>query len=86
MPPGYATIPQRFVVRNGLNTRLRRGSVLTYMTAGKACVKPLNPSRLQRQPLSGAHGLCYAQAGGSTAAIFKENLADVPPRRRMAPC
>ena len=44
---------------------------------------PLNPLSLRDFPLSGGHRLHYIPAGGSTAAIFKENLADVPPRRLM---
>ena len=44
---------------------------------------PLNPQSLRDFPLSGGHRLHYIPAGGSTAAIFKENLADVPPRRLM---
>ena len=46
---------------------------------------PLNPLSLRDFPLSGGHRLHYIPAGGSTAAIFKENLADVPPRRLMPP-
>ena len=55
------------------------------MTEKSSAILPrlINPSRLQRQPLSGAHRLHYIPEGGSTAAIFKENLADVPPRRLM---
>ena len=46
---------------------------------------PLNSLSLRDFPLSGGHRLHYIPAGGSTAAIFKENLADVPPRRLMPP-
>ena len=52
---------------------------------GKANGKIFNPSQLRWQPLLGAYRLHYIPAGGSTAAIFKENLADVPPRRLMPP-
>ena len=53
--------------------------------AGWRLPKPLNPQSLRDFPLSGGHRLHYIPAGGSTAAIFKENLADVPPRRLVAP-
>ena len=53
--------------------------------AGWRLPEPLNPLSLRDFPLSGGYGLRYASAGGSTAAIFKENLADVPPRRLMPP-
>ena len=53
--------------------------------AGWRLPEPLNPLSLRDFPLSGGHRLHYIPAGGSTAAIFKENLADVPPRRLMPP-
>ena len=56
-----------------------------FHEAGWRLPKPLNPLSLRDFPLSGGYGLRYASAGGSTAAIFKENLADVPPRRLMPP-
>ena len=55
------------------------------MRAGWRLPKPLNPLSLRDFPLSGGYGLRFATAGGSTAAIFKENLADVLPRRLMPP-
>ena len=55
------------------------------MRAGWRLPKPLNPLSLRDFPLSGGHRLHYIPAGGSTAAIFKENLADVLPRRLMPP-
>ena len=54
-----------------------------FHEAGFRLQKPLNPLSLRDFPLSGGHRLHYIPAGGSTAAIFKENLADVPPRRLM---
>ena len=56
-----------------------------FHEAGFRLQKPLNPLSLRDFPLSGGHRLHYIPAGGSTAAIFKENLADVPPRRLMPP-
>ena len=57
-----------------------------YLRWGRlAPAQPLNPLSLRDFPLSGGYGLHYIPAGGSTAAIFKENLADVPPRRLMPP-
>ena len=53
--------------------------------AGFRLQKPLNPSRLQRHPLPGAHGLRYASAGTSVASISFRNLAGTPVRRLMPP-
>ena len=56
-----------------------------FQGAGFRLQKPLNPSRLQRHPLPGAHGLRYASAGTSIASISFRNLADTPVRRVTAP-